>query len=273
MDKACLYTIIPLALALLVSFCVNIFLCIKRRTTISKDIDERHSPHSSEGENLSQNERHYFHDLNHQEQQENPHNHDEQQENPIYGNIMTDKSDPCYEMMTTRRARQYVKPSEPDLNYASLDLKIAKKRKKLRHLQGQSQGRHKLQDQLPDHLSPAAYAFSEVDADMEAHLPPRDTGIMISHSSIYLNSQQIAQETEEMERERSVNMEKENADWDSKGEGKKGGGREWEGDEESEDRMDKHGGSNGNVFAQLSEVETTQNCSDDISNSFNSNSN
>lgn len=43
------------------------------------------------GLSLTEDEGHYFHDLNHHEQQENPHDHHEQQENPIYGNISIER--------------------------------------------------------------------------------------------------------------------------------------------------------------------------------------
>lgn len=141
---------------------------------------------------------------------------------------------------------------EPDLNYASLDLKVANKhKKKHRHQHGHSQGRSNPQDQLPVRLTPPVNASLEVDADMDAQLPSRDTSTMVSHSSIYLNSQQIAQEAEDMERERSINMERENVGWD-------GIRRLEDGQQESEERKDRQDYSNGSVCKQLSEVEASQ---------------
>lgn len=84
--------------------------------------------------------------------------------------------------------------------------------------------------------------FLEVNNDVDAQLPGRDTGTMVSHSSIYLNSQQIAQEAEDMERERS--SEGESACWDGYAERK--GGRE------------RQSYSNGSECTQLSEVEAGQ---------------
>lgn len=81
---------------------------------------------------------------------------------------------------------------------------------------------------------------------MDAHLPPRDTSTMVSHSSIYLNSQQIAQETEEMERERNINRE-ESKRWESRQEFEEQG---------REERKDEPDSSNGNVCELLSELET-----------------
>lgn len=153
-----------------------------------------------------------------------------------------------------------------DLNYASLDLKIAKKRKKHRHLQGQAKGRHTQQDPLADHLTSPSNAFLEVDTNVDAHLPSRDTGVMVSHSSIYLNSQQIAQEAEEIERERGFDME--NVRWDSLRESKEGGRRDWDKDQESEERKDNPDNCIGNIFIQHSEVETTQSCSEQVTDSF-----
>ena len=140
-------------------------------------------------------------------------------------------------------------PLEPDLNYASLDLKLAKnkqRKKKNYQQQGRAQRRGKLQNQLSLHPEAPANTFSEVDAQ----LPPRDASIMVSHSSIYLNSQQIAQETEDMERERGLDVE-----------GWKAGSGEWKVEQESEERKDYS--SNGSVCTQLSEVEAILNVQED----------
>ncbi|KAI3373698.1 hypothetical protein L3Q82_022284 [Scortum barcoo] len=213
----------------------------------------------------SQEEDHYFHNLTNDEQEENPHNHHEQQENPIYGNISTDRGgsvEVCYEMMTMQHKKDHMKPSGPDLNYASLDLKVAKKHKrKYRH----QQGGH---TQLPAQSK----ALLDMDADMDTQLPPRDTSTMVSHSSIYLNSQQIAQETEEMERERGMNMERENVGWDGMRRWDNGGSRKWKDRQESEERKEILDVSNGSVCTQLSEVEAIQIGTDHFTSSFSHNS-
>ncbi|TNN79014.1 CD226 antigen [Liparis tanakae] len=136
----------------------------------------------------SQEEGHDFHNLDDDEQQDNLQG---QRENPIYGNIGSDRRDVCYETVAFQPTRDPVKPLEPDLNYASLDLKTMKKRmKKNRHRQGRDpQGGSDLEP--PVNLTASSNASFEVEADVDAQRPPRDTGAMESHSCIYLNSQQI----------------------------------------------------------------------------------
>lgn len=254
-----------LSVALSISLCLNVIFCIKRRAILCREKNGSCCPHTSEEETLSHNEGHYFHDLNHQEQRENPHNHHEQQENPIYGNISTERrssAEGCYEMMTMQRTRENKKPFQNDLNYASLDLKTAKKRKKKhRHQHSQSQGRNHFPEQQSVHHTPPLNTFLEVDADMDAHLPSRDTSTMVSHSSIYLNSQQIAQQTEEMEREKNLTLER-NVGWNSMRRRDDGG------DQESEEMKDEQECNNGNLCEQLSEVETIQSCTDPFIGNF-----
>lgn len=267
-DQGLIAALVLACLALLLSVCVNIIFYMRQRGTMCKD-HRCCNPHSSEEETLSQIEGQYFSDLSHQERQENPPNHQEQQENPIYGNINTERrgsSEVCYEMMSRQRTRDCQKPSVADLNYASLDLKIAKKRKKHRHLQGQAKERHTQQDPLADHLTSPSNAFLEVDTKVDAHLPSRDTGVMVSHSSIYLNSQQIAQEAEEIERERGFDME--NMGWDGLRESKVAVRKDWDKDQESEERKDNPGNCIGNISIQHSGVETTQSCSEQVTDSF-----
>ncbi|XP_062414169.1 uncharacterized protein LOC119215864 [Pungitius pungitius] len=127
--------------------------------------------------------------------------------------------------MTMQHAGDHTeKPSQPNLNYASLNLKMAKKRgKKTRHQPSPSQGRSR--DEPPE-------------GEADARLPSRDA--VLSHSSIYLNSQQIAQEAEEKERD---------AQWDGVGrEGirqrEDGRSAQWEGEQGSEERQ-RRGDSNG----------------------------
>lgn len=160
-------------------------------------------------------------------------------------------------------------PLEPDLNYASLNLKLAKKRKKQRHLQGQAQGQHKHQQEQLDVSAPSGTTFFEVDAEVEALLPPRDNSTMVSHSSIYLNSQQIVQEAQEMEREWSVSKETESAGWDGLQEGDGGGRTDWNEDGEREEMKENPDDlSNGNACVQHLEGETTHSASDLFTDSF-----
>ncbi|XP_015235251.1 PREDICTED: uncharacterized protein LOC107087922 [Cyprinodon variegatus] len=263
--------LVIVCLALLISVCLNITFCMRQKDTWCKEPHNCCHLHSSE-EALFNDEGQYLSGISHREQQENPHNEEERQENPIYGNISTERrgsADACYETMSMPRSRDCLKPVEPDLNYASLDLKIAKKRKKHRHLQGQGQGRNKQQDLQADHLTPPSNAFLEIDAEVDAHLPCRDTAVMVSHSSIYLNSQQIAQEAEEMQRERGINMEeKEIIGWDGLQESVRGGRRNWAENPENWERKENHNGSDGKICIQLSEEETTLSCSDQVTDSF-----
>lgn len=138
-----------------------------------------------------------------------------QQENPIYGNISSHRTEinsteMSNELMNMQQTRNHFKPLETDLNYASLDFKKRKRK--------YEQKRHKTpkshQDQPLVHRTTSMNSFLEVDRDVAANLPPRDTSTMVSHgSSIYLNSQQIAQETEEMGRETRTNREREDVGW------------------------------------------------------------
>lgn len=121
---------------------------------------------------------------------------------------------------------------------------MAKLRKKARQ-----QGHNAPQDQPPVRQATPANVFLEVNADVDAQLPSRDTGTMVSHSSIYLNSQQIAQEAEDKEKERS--SEGESACWD----GVRCSG---DGYSERKGRRERQSYSNGSACTQLSEVEASQ---------------
>lgn len=121
---------------------------------------------------------------------------------------------------------------EPDLNYASLDLKVTNKPKK-KHRRNHPQGCKNVQEQVAVGLSPPMNAFLEVDINVDAQLPPIDQSSMISHSSIYLNTQQIAKETEDMAREQSVYMEEKGSDWITRD-------QDWEEGEKRRDSRDRN---------------------------------
>lgn len=127
----------------------------------------------------------------------------------------------------------FLQSLEPDLNYASLDLKVKKKPKRV-HRRSPAQGCNNMQEQVMVPLTPPLNAFLEVDINMDAQLPATDESSMVSHSSIYLNTQQIAKEAEDMERGQSVNVEEDGFNWMI---------RDQEG-EESENRKDS---SNRNI--------------------------
>lgn len=128
-----------------------------------------------------------------------------------------------------------------------------KHKKKHHHQQGHVQGR-KVQDQQPVHLTAPVNSFLDVDVDMDNHLPSRDTSTVVSHSSIYLNSQQIAQETEDMGKEWSINMDREDVGW----EGKRG--HEDKG-QESDKRTDRQDYGNISGCTQIAEIEANNNIS------------
>ncbi|XP_071780760.1 uncharacterized protein LOC139931213 isoform X2 [Centroberyx gerrardi] len=253
------------SLALLISVCLNVIFCVlRRRAPIYRDTDAHLYPQAYQTERRSEDEGHDFHD----------HNHHELQENPIYGNINTDRDlqEVCYEMMTKQRTKDSTKPLEPDLNYASLDLNVAKKRKKKhRHQQGQTQDPSKLQNRLSQPLlqptAPMA-VFLEVEVEVEASLPSRNSSPMVSHNSIYLNSQQITQETEDRERERGINPEWEHMGWEGVRRREGGGSRAWKEEREWEGGTDRQDGGNVNVGTQIEE-EATHDSTDHFISSFN----
>ncbi|XP_029030538.1 uncharacterized protein LOC114870062 [Betta splendens] len=261
LDCNLIVPVVVLSLALLLSLCLNVVFYVKRRA-FCRDKDNCCSSHNFEEESLTQADEHYFHDLvNHHEQQENPHDYHEQLENPIYGNISVDRREPCYETMTKQKTRDGLTRLEPDLNYASLDLKVAKKRRKHRHL---GQGPSGCQDQLLVHQSD----FLEVEADMDAHLPSRDTSTMVSHSSIYLNSQQIAQEAEEIERERSADTESDGAAWEGARRQDDVGSRKWR-ERRSQESGDRQDDGDQTACTQLPEGNEAQRGTESFNSSFN----
>lgn len=131
----------------------------------------------------------------------------------------------------------FLQDLEPNVNYASLDLSMAKKPKK-NHRHNRAQGCNN----LPAHLTPPANSFLEVDSDIDAQLAPGDGSLVVSHSSVYLNSQQIAKETEDMGRGQHVNTEVDDSKWMKRGRG----------DEERKNRQDC---SNGNICTEAAEAE------------------
>lgn len=163
----------------------------------------------------------------------------------------------------------WVQSRDPDLNYASLDLNVAKKRKKKhRHQKGQTQDLSPPRDQLPVQQAAAMAVFLEVEAEVEASLPPRNTSPMVSHNSIYLNSQQIAQETEERQRERGMNMESTHMCWEGNRRREGGGSREWKAERDVEIGMDRHAGGNVNTGAEIEDIDGIHDGTDHFISSF-----
>ncbi|XP_026872802.1 uncharacterized protein LOC113581685 isoform X2 [Electrophorus electricus] len=128
------------------------------------------------------------------------------QDNPIYGNIHVDGAGPlrmvadvCYERMTKQCMRQDEKAELTDISYASLDLSVNQKQKKKRKYPQKQNLTHQAQT----HSQPIAQQSSlEMGTDTEATLPSRTASLMASRHSIYLNSHQVALETEDRERQR-----------------------------------------------------------------------
>lgn len=83
----------------------------------------------------------------------------------------------------------FLSQEEPaDVSYASLDLSVAQKRKKKRKYQQKQSQIYEVQTHAPPDGEPA--------------LPSRSSSLMVSRNSIYLNSHQVALETEELDRQR-----------------------------------------------------------------------
>ncbi|XP_036824115.1 uncharacterized protein LOC118945350 [Oncorhynchus mykiss] len=185
MMSDCTWGIISLTLTsllLFISVCLNLSCFLRHR-------DTRHKA----GNEQFLYQQHYPREREIQEEEEEEEN--QQQENPIYGNITTDL---CYEPMTKQRSRDDRKPApqpyQPDLNYASLDLNVGQipKKRKRRYQQAQVQAQTVPETQMGG-------GFLEIDAEMEASLPSRSSSPLASRNSIYLNSLQMALETEERE--------------------------------------------------------------------------
>ncbi|XP_076876209.1 uncharacterized protein LOC143525782 [Brachyhypopomus gauderio] len=182
------------SLALLISLCLNVLLyLLRRRERKNKALEQ------SLYRDLCQSNRLEI-------EGERPQN----QDNPIYGNIHIDGAGPlrmaedvCYESMQCRRQDEKAEPT--DISYASLDLSVnTKRRKKRKHYVNQN-----LMHQAQTHPQPVTQqSVLETGADGEPALPSRTDSLMASRHSIYLNSHQVALETEERERERERMREK-----------------------------------------------------------------
>ncbi|KAI1903456.1 hypothetical protein AGOR_G00027380 [Albula goreensis] len=181
------------SLALVISVCLNITFYTLKRQNSQREVPEDYMYPEA-----------YHMERNDDEEEQ------ESQENPIYGNINPERmgagaisvgEDVFYEHMNTRSRGE--KPQQPDVAYASLDLTVGQKRrnKKRRNKQGQNRT-----DQL------SHQELLEVEVDMGVALPSRTSSPMMSRNSIYLNSHQMAHETEELERERDREREQEQED-------------------------------------------------------------
>ncbi|KAL0994953.1 hypothetical protein UPYG_G00129890 [Umbra pygmaea] len=212
-DTDCYVGLALLSLALLISICVNVILFFlrhkerKHRAVTEELLYPLH--YAQQSAIISDEEEEHHLNLHHHLQQENP----------IYGNI-TSMSEVnceamCYEAMNLRRSRENKKPhqavsqiQQPDINYASLDLDVGQKhrKKKRRYQQNQNQ---------------LAGGFLEVDMEVEASLPSRSSSPLASRNSIYLNSQQMALETDEKDRKWETARERgweRDMDWETGGE-------------------------------------------------------
>lgn len=100
--------------------------------------------------------------------------------------------------------------SDPeDVSYASLDLRLVQKRKKKKRYQDKLDQTQKVQTHP---LPVGQMRRMEMGADCDATLPSRTSSLTVSRSSIYLNSHQVALETEELQRERERERHRETED-------------------------------------------------------------
>ncbi|XP_062391595.1 uncharacterized protein LOC134079522 isoform X2 [Sardina pilchardus] len=180
----------------MISVCLNVLLySLRRRDQKVRDAEEQLYDYSEHSENRFEEEV-------------------QQQENPIYGNICTNggeseaANEMCYEPMTGRDPTPSQRPS--DVSYASLDLRNAKKHKKKRKYQ-QNQNQNQSQSQTTQTQKAQSHAVAAApsqgcldvaEGEEAVALPSRSSSLMVSRHSIYLNSQQIAQEAQELDRER-----------------------------------------------------------------------
>ncbi|XP_061559283.1 uncharacterized protein LOC133416427 [Phycodurus eques] len=176
-----LAALLLLSVALFVSLCVNATCCVTRRASLCTDRCRCAYTHAAD--RPSQEGRRHFVNAHRPEQQDKA---DHKHHNPIYGNI-TGSGDcdtlqvPHVNPYFNASLQAKKKPSEALMNYASLDLNVAKQRQQ--KLQG---NRSK---QLSVHVTDTTHGphFGSVD----------------SQSSVYLNSKYIAQETDTIEKGRT----------------------------------------------------------------------
>ncbi|KAG9263662.1 hypothetical protein AMEX_G23716 [Astyanax mexicanus] len=172
------------SIGLVISVSLNILLyTLRRRERQNRDVEEPLY-------------RDYFHGDRFEDEAVN-------QDNPIYGNICMEgggrENEYPGEPRTNQSVRQDEQDDSADVSYASLDLTVAQKRKKKRKYQQKQSQTHQAQT----HSAPMAQqSCLETGSDCEVALPSRSSSLMVSRNSIYLNSHQVALETEELERER-----------------------------------------------------------------------
>ncbi|TRY83131.1 hypothetical protein DNTS_020649 [Danionella cerebrum] len=138
---------------------------------------------------------------------------EDEMENPIYGNICLEgggafemSPEVCYEQMSQASTMNLgLKVEEGDVAYASLDLTANKKRRKKRKYHKQAQTH---QAQMHNSQAASQQNIQEQDEETKVALPSRNSSLMVSRHSIYLNSHQVVQETEERGREREQKTER-----------------------------------------------------------------
>lgn len=105
----------------------------------------------------------------------------------------------------------FPKSDPEDVSYASLDLRLVQKHKKKKRYQEKQNQTHKVQTHPPPMTQ---MRRMEMGADCDVALPSRSSSLIVSRSSIYLNSHQVALETEELQRERERERERQ-TEWQS----------------------------------------------------------
>ncbi|XP_046716311.1 uncharacterized protein LOC124393046 isoform X2 [Silurus meridionalis] len=187
------------SIALVISVCLNILLySLRRKERQNRDVGMPMYEDSLQSDRLEEDEQ-------------------QLQDNPIYGNIFVDNGeykprtvDGDYEPMTKQSTRQDEKSDSEDVSYASLDLKLFQNRKKKKRYQAKQNQTHKVQTHPPPR---AQMRRMDSEADCDVALPSRSSSLIVSRSSIYLNSHQVALETEELQRERERVRERE-TEWE-----------------------------------------------------------
>lgn len=194
--------IILTSVSLLISVGLNIVLYLLRRQNRYNTVSENH---------FSYGEEQFHRNSVHSDRFEDDEM--ERQENPIYGNICLEvggsygmSEEICYEQMSkASTSKKGLKAEHGDVSYASLDLTTNKKRRKKRKFQKQPQTY-----QAQTHSQHASLQnCQDQDTEADVTLPSRTSSLMVSRHSIYLNSRQVALETEERDRERDETEERE----------------------------------------------------------------
>ncbi|XP_077361244.1 uncharacterized protein LOC144006330 isoform X2 [Festucalex cinctus] len=179
-----------LSAALFVSLCVNAACCITRRASLCADSCCCVRSYTT-GRSSKEGGRHFV-ESHQPERREEAERHTE---NPIYGNIAgSEECDALRVLPANTRFHASLQAQQKTshdalINYASLDLNVAKQRQQKLHGDHSTKARqHKLRDDQSKKLSLHVTGTG---------VGPRwDFGSVASQGSVYLNSEYVAQETD-----------------------------------------------------------------------------